>query len=661
MKRFVFLLSFFCLFLFSCAVDVDSGVDADVDKHVDAESSLPETYSDIKICSDKETVTEGESIILRVTTKDNRKLNEIKWCVTPNDAGEILKSNSNVDGDGDGDGEISFKAIKKGLVTIEAIESISNKKSSISFDVKEKVFVDHDVPLNISYNLNDFTFYNTTDNSLGLIDEFDRILLTLERNNGNIEYYTLGRGGNIIWEMRDNGIDTVPDGIDYSDCKKVVATYAPAYVWDENKNLIFKAGAKQLPGNYYTGKSEVLVSEGVIDKNDKTIKFDFNRDYAQLKLKVNPGMRLRVNITNFTSPDTVINKNLPKSKYSESILAGEYIYLYGKWDSNSRIQIINQKYGKLNEVYLGSMPKYEQGKTIELDCTWIDTPIKIEQSSVRVKHLPDSAFEWGNDFPGAIHQGLDHLCWAASLSQTISWWMLNNEKSGNMFTPIKAGSGYEHKDYNSRSRYIYDNVFKANFQDKGYTVDFGLKWFLDGTMNGSIKSMLRDPENATGGYFSNVEHISDLAWNMWENYFHPNYENNKEMAILRYQDISREIYGHLINGHPVILVDGYEDSYGNPEEHAFVLWQADFDIEKQVVTSIRVTDSNGGYIIPSLDPSKLGEVKVQFFDDPDIKSNSIILNYYNPENPEKVYGSNNALEHLYALFQDFGDIKYITD
>ena len=505
-----------------------------------------------------------------------------------------------------------------------------------------------------SYIIPSFNVYDIDSGEYRELNTLDHFFLTVTKNDGSIEKYLLGKGDTKWWEL-DKDFQNAQ--INYNDAVSVEAIYAPSYKYKDDYSLDFIQYTTDLPGNYYVGKGEVLKSEGVIDRKNRTITFNFNRDYTQLKIKVNKNQRLRVNITSFTAPDFIINDKAATNSYSDTILSGDYIYLYGKWDENSRIQIINQKWGKLNEVYNEPLPIYKEGESVTIDCSWVDEDIKITDSFVHVKHLDDSLFYYGSTFPGTIDQGTDNLCWAASISQCISWWLLNNEKNGKPFIPIKQGSGFEESNYNNRSWNIYYNVFRTMFKDNGYTPDFALRWYLDGTMNGSIRGDLKNPDIYTGGYFSNIPHITDLVWNINENYNFGNYKNDSSLAYDRLVSISKEIYGNLKNGQPMVIVDSYYD-YSKKEykEHAIVIWGAEFDTEKQIVTYLKVSDSNGGYILPNHDKTKLGTIEIKLEAD-----NEIYMKFYNPENPYQIFGSENELLILYSLFPDFSNIKYITD
>lgn len=144
--------------------------------------------------------------------------------------------------------------------------------------------------------------------------------------------------------------------IDWDNVKNARATFSNHYSLDGNGNFGYKLQHYEVDGDNYPGKWDMPSCDVEIDKVNKIVNINLTKDYGLLKIKTNSYKRSRINITNFTTPDNFIKWPFPVStsenNYSHTVNVGGdgFIYLYGKWEEVSEIQLVYKEYGKLKQI-----------------------------------------------------------------------------------------------------------------------------------------------------------------------------------------------------------------------------------------------------------------------------------------------------------------------
>ena len=155
-----------------------------------------------------------------------------------------------------------------------------------------------------------------------------------------------------------------------------------------------------------------------------------------------------------------------------------------------------------------------------------------------------------------------NLCWAASCSNLIHWWMDRNQEYLDK---------YQYNGPRNYSNHLESEVFQAykdNFIDKGYFEQYGLSWFFLGK---PVDESLLENKNS-GGYFKDVFNESLI----------------QNIGIADYKSLNRIIKSALKNKQAIcfsILMKGFGSA------HAMTIWGAEFN-ERGHICAIYYTDNN---------------------------------------------------------------------
>lgn len=169
---------------------------------------------------------------------------------------------------------------------------------------------------------------------------------------------------------------------------------------------------------------------------------------------------------------------------------------------------------------------------------------------------------------GPILDGLSgtpdvNLCWAATAANMIHWWLDVNKD--NIARYAKYNGPKEYKD--SFHSEVFD-LFKKNFDDKGYDVNAVLNWFFTG------RRIAIGSRPSSAGYFKDVLGEGTIA---------------SELFAVDGGRFTQVVKDALAAG----KVIGFNHTFKNGSLHAINLWGATFD-DSGEITHIYVTDSNNG-------------------------------------------------------------------
>lgn len=179
----------------------------------------------------------------------------------------------------------------------------------------------------------------------------------------------------------------------------------------------------------------------------------------------------------------------------------------------------------------------------------------------------DTAYGWFDCNKTDPYGNIDSkLCWAASASNMIHWWLRINAENIARYGKYIGPTGY----ITSTDENIF-RFFKSAFFNNGNPVHFGLNWFFTG-LNQFVGDFNMPHGNVTTGFFADV--LGANA-NICEYYQYPS-------ASL----LTEKIKDAFSNGKCISLVHDYA---GIP--HAINMWGADFDGNGNI-TTIYITDNN---------------------------------------------------------------------
>ena len=210
-----------------------------------------------------------------------------------------------------------------------------------------------------------------------------------------------------------------------------------------------------------------------------------------------------------------------------------------------------------------------------------------------------------------------HLCWAASCSNAIAWYLDSCEEAG-----IQDVSIYE------RNPEAVFEHFRDNWNpDEGYDPLNGFSWYFTGeTTDGKKPDELLNDN--TGGYLKDLPYCSKPWRNIDMSYYVivGDYQNRHPFVsddigfyypyspLGNHSNFSKTIREQLSYGVTVLNVsaEGVTATGG----HAITLWGCDYDVDTGLVSKIYVTDSDdedispGKYLkeigIEARDPDEMG-------------------------------------------------------
>lgn len=186
------------------------------------------------------------------------------------------------------------------------------------------------------------------------------------------------------------------------------------------------------------------------------------------------------------------------------------------------------------------------------------------------------------------------LCWAASTSDLIAWYLDVCDRTG-----ANSTQGYERNVHR-----IFDKFRAAWDPNEGYSMMQGCAWYFTGhTLSGGAPENLWKPES--GGYLNGIEH-NTIPWAILDPVNHypivGSYEDKfpfieDESGVYapgapfyNHENFSKTIIRQLHYGATSLAVIKQNGNAGGG--HAITLWGCSYDIETGRVSKIYVTDSD---------------------------------------------------------------------
>lgn len=191
-------------------------------------------------------------------------------------------------------------------------------------------------------------------------------------------------------------------------------------------------------------------------------------------------------------------------------------------------------------------------------------------------------FGWFDCNKSFGYNGDGNMCWAATASNLIHWWMVQNKKYIEAYDKeiepeyedLQRPEKYSKMTKNNQQHSEVFNFFKSSFSNQGSWETGGVNWFVNGNRSKLIYCKIPDFH----GFFSSVFSVNDAIATETTN-------TSKENFNLWIKDAFR--YKRAIG----FAVYGFAGPHtGN---HAMVIWGAEFDAEGDVAF-VYFCDNNFG-------------------------------------------------------------------
>lgn len=188
------------------------------------------------------------------------------------------------------------------------------------------------------------------------------------------------------------------------------------------------------------------------------------------------------------------------------------------------------------------------------------------------------------------------LCWAATATNVVTWWMDNYERGGGDLSGIPARTTSQ----------VFQN-FQTNFYNTGYDNGAGVNWYFTGKFStGTEPAELEVPNS--GGYLSGLDGVGGRkSWELingdfkymgvaetgrvFLNNMSGNYYSDQPLYSL--ESFSETILAQLAQGASMLSL--HKVSGISHSGHSITLWGCDYDEATKLVTKIYVTDSDDYY------------------------------------------------------------------
>lgn len=180
-----------------------------------------------------------------------------------------------------------------------------------------------------------------------------------------------------------------------------------------------------------------------------------------------------------------------------------------------------------------------------------------------------------------------NMCWAASASNLVHWWLVNNKKYIDRYDemygqpydfarPSEVYKAPNPDDYASNKSEIF-KFFISCFQDKSGWEGAGVNWFINGNST-NISAPFRDPSmvDSFHGFFHNVFSSQDAIVEESRNMSKENFNAMMKRAFTENKAIGFVAYKFVSGGESL---------------HAMTIWGAEFD-EEGYVSHIYYCDNN---------------------------------------------------------------------
>ena len=329
---------------------------------------------------------------------------------------------------------------------------------------------------------------------------------------------------------------------------------------------------------------------------------------------------------------------------TKKALVGSYIELptlenKGKrkflgWTTETSEDVFNGSYkvtgtetliSKFDEEVIPPTPGPETGNQEEAELkkydpyypeAFTDTPYTLNVPSLKERFTVDTSTKRATIFAPNVsktsgfydaNKNFQHdfkLCWAATTSNLVAWYIDNLELKGEDVTGLKRNIDE-----------IFDQFRNSwDGENSGYDFLQGLAWYFTGkTTDGRKPENLLDPN--AGGYLKHLPQVGD-QWSILDPVNHygifGNYQEQypfayDELALNgSYEYFSEKLISQLHYGPSGIMI--IKKGASATSSHAITLWGAEFDYEKGQITKIYVTDSDDEFKYPG---RYLNEVKMK--------------------------------------------------
>lgn len=337
----------------------------------------------------------------------------------------------------------------------------------------------------------------------------------------------------------------------------VTADASQGYVWmkphrnhDGTYSIIIIPQETKVFGN---GEGLIRMTSG-----GKSVSYIFNDSKVK---KFDAGMQTTINLTLKTGGGVTVDKDFANRTY--------WVYGVTGPDFPGRENLIAKQPWE-HDVDEGIWFRYSYEK-------WTP-PLLFESQYLTWK----KSFGWFDCNKSFKYQGDGKMCWAATASNLIHWWMVQNKKYIEAYDK-KFGPEYENmkrpekygkmtKDNQQHSEVF--NFFKSAFNNQGSWETGGVNWFINGNKSKLSYCKLQNFHGFFSKVFSRKDTIAKDTYNM-----------TKENFNLWIKD------AFLHNRAIGFSVAGFAGPQTGP--HAMVIWGAEFDAEGNVAF-IYFCDNNFG-------------------------------------------------------------------
>lgn len=202
------------------------------------------------------------------------------------------------------------------------------------------------------------------------------------------------------------------------------------------------------------------------------------------------------------------------------------------------------------------LPNEEQYLTWTEDCGWFDC---------------NKTFEY---------QGDRNMCWAATASNLIHWWLKNNKEYVSAYETKFGGDPcpkkYQIMTPSNQNHSEVFNFFKASYPDKGSWDTGGVNWFV----NGDKKNLIYSYNENFPGFFCKVFSTKDVIATETHNTSKENFNQWMKDAFRTHKAIG-------------FTASGFAGS--NAKLHSMTIWGAEFDAEGNVAFVYFCDNNNAEY------------------------------------------------------------------
>lgn len=203
---------------------------------------------------------------------------------------------------------------------------------------------------------------------------------------------------------------------------------------------------------------------------------------------------------------------------------------------------------------------------------------KDSTTNVELKQLPwDIKYGWYDvNKLDRSTLGDKNLCWAASSSNLIHWWLDRNTEEVSKFINLSQPAKVIPQKFIDRHHSDVFDIYKQSFADNGsYTVE-GLKWYFYQQYNNHSNGAVLKPGQDNGGYFKEV------------------FTGNPQLMKLVTTHTMSQLTSALKEAFTKKQAIGFEIIFENlPNGHAMTIWGASFD-EYGRVNAVYYTDNDDG-------------------------------------------------------------------